>query len=52
MRRINVMNQEENIKDSILECIGETPLIRLHRIPSQHGIQCEMRILRTDFYFY
>jgi cystathionine beta-synthase len=32
------------ISESILDHIGETPLIRLNRLPKQHGIECEMLV--------
>ena len=33
---------EPKILDSILEHIGNTPLVRLHRIPAGEGVQCEV----------
>ena len=33
---------EAKILDSILEHIGNTPLVRLHRIPAAEGVQCEV----------
>jgi len=31
------------ILDSVLECIGGTPVVRLNRIPKEEGLSCEIR---------
>lgn len=30
------------VYDNILQCIGNTPMVRLNRIPKDHGLECEM----------
>lgn len=30
------------IRESVLECIGATPIVRLNRIPKDEGISCEI----------
>lgn len=30
------------IHDSILDCIGKTPIVRLNKIPIEEEIQCEL----------
>ena len=35
--------EEEKILPNILHKIGNTPLVRLNRIPSENGVKCEMR---------
>lgn len=35
------MNRKK-ILPNVLEAIGETPMIRLNKIPKLHGIKCEM----------
>ena len=34
------------VKDSILDAIGHTPLIKLNKISELHGIQCKLRKLK------
>lgn len=38
----------EDIRDSILECIGDTPLVRLHRFAKLHSIECEL-VVKCEF---
>ena len=32
------------IYDDVLGCIGNTPLVRLNRIPKQYGLKCEVLV--------
>ena len=34
------------IRQNILECIGNTPIVRLNKIPVEEGIQCEIGKLK------
>jgi len=36
------VNFRDGICDSILDVIGQTPLVRLNKIPKSFGVQCEM----------
>lgn len=40
-KRTEVLNRKKILPD-ILSTIGQTPLIRLNKIPKSHGIKCEM----------
>lgn len=40
---------QQKIKDSILEAIGSTPLIKLNRIPQEYGIECN--VCKYLFYY-
>lgn len=40
--RHTLYQQPPKIKDSVLECIGHTPLVRLNRIPAEYGLECEI----------
>ena len=33
---------ETQIHESIIECIGKTPIVRLNKIPTEEGINCEL----------
>ena len=35
-------NQATKIKDSIVECIGDTPMVRINNITAKDGIKCEV----------
>lgn len=37
--------QRPKIVASVLDLIGETPMLRLNRIPKEEGIECEIRKL-------
>ena len=37
-----------NIKDSILDCVGNTPLIRVNNITRAEGIECEI-LVKAEF---
>lgn len=41
--------QEHQIKDTILDCIGNTPIVRLNRIPKEHNIKCEV-VAKCEFF--
>ena len=36
------------IKDSILDCIGNTPLVRINNITKDEGIECEV-LVKCEF---
>ena len=36
------------IYDSIIDCIGNTPLVRLHTIPRMNGVECEV-LVKCEF---
>ena len=38
----------KKIKDSILDCVGNTPMIRLNNIPKNDGIECEL-LVKAEF---
>ncbi|CAG5099462.1 Similar to CBS: Cystathionine beta-synthase (Apis mellifera) [Cotesia congregata] len=38
----NVLNDRKKVLPDILECIGQTPMIRLNKIPKLFGVQCEV----------
>jgi len=40
------------IHQNILECIGNTPIVRLNKIPVEEGIQCEIGKLKRFYVFY
>ncbi|KAJ1973363.1 cystathionine beta-synthase [Dimargaris xerosporica] len=37
------------ILDTILDHVGETPLVRLHKIPAAEGVQCEV-LVKAEFF--
>ena len=39
---------EKNIKDSILDCIGNTPLVRINNIKKKDNIKCEI-LVKCEF---
>ncbi len=39
---------EKKIKDSIADCIGNTPLIRINNITKAEGIQCQV-LAKAEF---
>jgi len=39
---------EPKINESIFECIGNTPLVRLQRIPQSEGIECQI-LVKCEF---
>ena len=41
-------DHNKKIKDSILDCVGNTPLIRLNNIPKADGIECEI-LVKAEF---
>ncbi|KAI9598050.1 cystathionine beta-synthase [Syncephalis fuscata] len=43
------MTQDKKICDTILDHIGNTPLVRLNRIPQSLGIECEM-LVKCEFF--
>ncbi|XP_075983052.1 cystathionine beta-synthase-like [Anticarsia gemmatalis] len=34
--------RETKVFDNILQCIGNTPMVKLNRIPKDYGLECEM----------
>jgi cysteine synthase len=44
--------QAGNIYQNVLECIGNTPVVRLNKIPLEEGIQCEISKNEHFFWFY
>ena len=42
-------NFRDGVCDSILDIVGQTPLIRLNRIPQDYGIECEM-LVKCEFF--
>eukprot|EP01100_Stratorugosa_tubuloviscum_P004816 TRINITY_DN2216_c0_g1_i1.p1 TRINITY_DN2216_c0_g1~~TRINITY_DN2216_c0_g1_i1.p1 ORF type:complete len:521 (-),score=283.68 TRINITY_DN2216_c0_g1_i1:54-1616(-) len=44
-----MLKQQSPILDSILEYIGNTPMIRLNRIPKQEGLECEI-VAKCEFF--
>ncbi|XP_047033986.1 uncharacterized protein LOC124640314 [Helicoverpa zea] len=34
--------RDKKVYDNILQCIGNTPMVRLNRIPKSYGLECEM----------
>lgn len=40
---------QEQIKSTILDCIGNTPLVRLNRIPKEHNIKCDV-VAKCEFF--
>lgn len=37
-----MVHQTYNIHENVLECIGNTPIVRLNKIPIEEGIKCEV----------
>jgi len=37
------------ICDTALDAIGNTPLVRLHKIPAEHGVECEL-LAKCEFF--
>ena len=46
---IHTRNSEKKIYNNVLEYIGNTPMIRLNRIPANEGIKCTM-LAKCEFY--
>ena len=38
----------KKIKDSILDCVGNTPMIRINNITAREGIECEV-LVKAEF---
>ena len=38
----------KKIKDSVLDCVGNTPMIRINNITKKEGIQCEV-LVKAEF---
>lgn len=36
--------QPAKIKTSVLECVGNTPMVRLNRVPAKHNLKCEVLV--------
>lgn len=36
------LHLKRKIKDSILDCVGNTPLVRINNITAEEGIKCEI----------
>jgi len=36
------VNPREHIMDSVYQAVGDTPMVRLQRLPKDHGIECEI----------
>jgi len=42
------LSQKGKIANSVIECIGNTPMIRLNNIPKKDGIECEV-LVKCEF---
>ncbi|XP_034952355.1 cystathionine beta-synthase [Chelonus insularis] len=40
--RRNVFNDRKKVQPNILELIGQTPMVKLNKVPRNHGVQCEI----------
>ncbi|XP_057337794.1 cystathionine beta-synthase [Microplitis mediator] len=40
----NVFNDRKKVLPNILECIGQTPMVKLNKIPKLYGIECEIYV--------
>ncbi|KAL9645961.1 hypothetical protein ABK040_001068 [Willaertia magna] len=41
--------RDTQILDSILDCIGNTPCVKLNRVPKNHGVKCEI-VAKCEFF--
>jgi cystathionine beta-synthase len=39
---LEVRDHSKKIKDSILDCVGNTPMVRINNITKSEGIECEV----------
>ena len=46
--RREVRDRTAKIKDSILDCVGATPMIRINNITKKENIQCEL-LVKAEF---
>lgn len=46
---IHIRNEEKKIYNNVLEYIGNTPMIKLNRIPANEGIKCTM-LAKCEFF--
>ena len=46
--RMEKRDHTKKIKDSILDCVGNTPLIRINNITAKENIQCEL-LVKAEF---
>lgn len=37
-----IMEKQYKIASNILECIGKTPIVKMNKIPLNHGIKCQL----------
>lgn len=44
----SVVKTKDHIQDNVLSCIGDTPLVRLNRIPKEYGLDCEV-LVKCEF---
>ena len=43
-----VRDHNKKIKDSILDCVGNTPLVRINNIAKAEGLECEL-LVKCEF---
>ena len=46
--RLEKRDHQKKIKDSILDCVGNTPMIRINNITKAEGIECEL-LVKAEF---
>ncbi len=46
--RLETRDYNKKIKDSILDCVGQTPLIRINNITKKDNIECEL-LVKAEF---
>ena len=49
IQKIEPIDTRNEICPSILNCIGQTPLVRLNRIPDHYNLQCEL-LAKCEFF--
>ena len=47
--KVEVIEQRPQILDSILDFIGQTPMVRLNKIPQSFGLKCEF-LAKCEFF--
>ena len=45
---LETRDHKKKIKDSILDCVGGTPMIRINNITEAEGIECEI-LVKAEF---
>ena len=43
-KKSNFRREDKKIKDSILDAVGNTPLVRINNITKAEGIKCEVLV--------